>query len=73
VASLRDRIVAFFERDMIEEELVVPYAQQRVVAEAHATARVLSETHDESGTRLRVRATPEVLARLRERGRSLKR
>jgi GTP-binding protein HflX len=73
VSALRDRIVAFFERDMEEAELVVPYAQQRLVAEAHATARVLSETHDESGTRLRVRATPEVLARLREGGRSSKR
>jgi GTP-binding protein HflX len=72
VAALRERIVAFFERGMVEEELVVPYAQQRLVAEAHASARVLSETHDERGTRLRLRATPEVLARLRERGRSLR-
>ena len=64
-AALRERIVAFFERDMVEEELVVPYARQRVVAEAHATARVLSETHDEHGTRLRVRAAPEALAKLR--------
>jgi GTP-binding protein HflX len=66
VAALRDRIVAFFERDMVEEELAVPYAQQRVVAEAHATTHVLSETHDEHGTRLRLRATPEALSRLRK-------
>jgi GTP-binding protein HflX len=65
VAALRERIVAFFERGMVEEELLVPYTQQRVVAEAHASARVLSETHDERGTRLRLRATPETLARLR--------
>ncbi len=65
VAALRERIVAFFERDMVEEELLVPYAQQRVVAEAHATTHVLAESHDEHGTRLRVRAAPEALARLR--------
>ncbi len=65
VATLRARIVEFFERDMVEAELVVPYTQQRVVAEAHAATRVLSETHDETGTRLRVRAEPETLARLR--------
>ncbi len=65
VAALRSRIVAFFERDMVEAELLVPYAKQRVVSEAHATARVLSEAHDEGGTKLRVRATPETLARLR--------
>ena len=66
VGVLRERIVTFFERDHVEAELVVPYTQQRVVAEAHAAARVLAESHDERGTRLRVRATPEVLARLQE-------
>ncbi len=65
VAALRERIIAFFERDMVETELLVPYTQQRVVAEAHASTRVLAETHDEHGTRLVVRAAPEALARLR--------
>jgi len=65
VAALRERIVAFFERDMVEEDLVVPYAKQRVVGEAHNACRVVSESHDEHGTRLRVRARPEVIARLR--------
>ena len=64
-AALRERIVAFFQRDRIEAELLVPYAKQRVVGEAHASAQVLAETHDEHGTRLRVRATPQALARLR--------
>jgi len=65
VARLRARIVAYFQRDMVEAELFVPYARQRVVGEAHACAEVLAATHDEHGTRLRLRATPEVLARLR--------
>ena len=65
VASLRQRIIDFFERDMVEEELLVPYSQQRMVGEIHAACRVLAETCDETGTRLRVRALPEVVARLR--------
>ena len=65
VVALRKRIVAFFERDMVEEDLVVPYTKQRVVGEAHASCRVVEESHDEHGTRLRVRALPEVIARLR--------
>jgi GTP-binding protein HflX len=65
VARLHDRIRAFFERDMVEEELRVPYAQQKLVAEIHASCRVLSESHDEHGTRVRLRARPEVIARLR--------
>ena len=65
VAKLRERIVAFFERDMEEAELLIPFTQQRLVSEAHATTHVLSETHSEAGTRLRVRAAPEALTRLR--------
>jgi GTP-binding protein HflX len=65
VARLREQLLAFFEREMVEEELLVPYAQQRVVGEIHATCRVLAEAFEESGTRLRVRGRPEVVARLR--------
>jgi GTP-binding protein HflX len=65
VVALRKRIIAFFERDMVEEDLVVPYTKQRVVGEAHSSCRVVEESHDEHGTRLRVRARPEVIARLR--------
>jgi GTP-binding protein HflX len=73
VTAVREAIVAHFERDMVEEELFVPYTRQRAVGEAHATARVLSEHHDAEGTRLRLRGRPEVLAKLRalvEGGRS---
>jgi GTP-binding protein HflX len=66
VASLREALVAFFERDMEEAELLVPYALQRLVALAHASGHVLSQDHDAEGTRLRLRATPERLEQLRE-------
>jgi GTP-binding protein HflX len=50
---------------MIDEDFVVPYDKQRLVSEIHDEARVLSEEYDERGARLRVRALPETLARLR--------
>lgn len=65
VASLHARIVAFFERDMIETELHVPYSRQRLLGEIHAACRVLDERCDESGRTLRVRAYPAVVTRLR--------
>jgi GTP-binding protein HflX len=65
IALLRDRIVQFFEREMIEDELIVPYARQRMVSEIHASCRVLAEAYDDTGARLRVRGHPEVGARLR--------
>jgi GTP-binding protein HflX len=59
------RIVAFFERDMEDIELRIPWKKHAVVAAVHESARVLRETHGEDGTVLRVRARPEVIARLR--------
>jgi len=65
VALLHAKIVALFEARMEEAELFFPYAEGKRVAEAHAEARVVEETYDEAGTRLRVRAPHDVLARLR--------
>jgi len=65
VARLRERLVEFFERDLEEAELVIPYTLQKLVALAHERAHVLSEQHDAEGTRLRLRASVPVLARLR--------
>jgi GTP-binding protein HflX len=65
VAKLHAAIAAHFERDMAELELVVPYPQSKLVAEAHATTRVLAEEHREDGTHLTLRGAPEQLEKLR--------
>jgi GTPase len=65
VAALRQAILEFFEAAMVDEELVVPYAKQALVGDVYESARVLGESYDEEGTRLRVRALPAALARLR--------
>ncbi|HEX4335348.1 MAG TPA: GTPase HflX [Polyangiaceae bacterium] len=65
VAALRQTIVDFFEQAMIDEELVIPYDKQRLVGDVYEEARVLSEEYDDQGARLRIRALPETLARLR--------
>ncbi|MDX2166268.1 MAG: GTPase HflX [Deltaproteobacteria bacterium] len=65
VAALRARIVQFFERDFVETDLLIPYSQQRLVGEVHASCRVLAETCDEAGRHLRIRAHPSVVAKLR--------
>ena len=59
------RIVSFFEREMEDVELSIPWKKHAVVAAVHESARVLKETHGEDGTVLAVRARPEVIARLR--------
>ncbi|MCA9615408.1 MAG: 50S ribosome-binding GTPase, partial [Myxococcales bacterium] len=65
LADVHARIVAFFESSMEDTELFVPWAKHGVVSTVHESARVLSEEHEETGTRLQVRAPAMVLARIR--------
>ena len=61
VARLHGRLVAFFERDMQERSVLIPYGQERGVALLHERCRVLEESYDEQGTRVRVRAPASLL------------
>jgi GTP-binding protein HflX len=65
VATLRETIVAFFERGMVDDELVLPYAKQSLLGEVYDNARVLSEEYDAGGRILKVRGLPDAIARLR--------
>lgn len=65
VARLRQIIVDRISNDLVEAELFVPYHQHAVVAALHEHALVLHEKHEDDGTRLTVRAAPEVLDKLR--------
>ncbi|MFZ5444103.1 MAG: GTPase HflX [Myxococcota bacterium] len=64
VAALRERIVAHFEKSMVEVELVIPYARQALIAQVYEHARVVSESFDETGRRLLIRALPGAAAKL---------
>jgi GTP-binding protein HflX len=64
IAKLHAKLAAHFEKGMTEADFVIPYALSKLVAEAHATTRVISETHSEDGTHLRVKAAPEQIAKL---------
>lgn len=65
IARLRGRLITFFERDMIEQEVFVSYADARWVNVVHKSHRVLSERHDDKGTHLLVRADRAALTALR--------
>jgi GTP-binding protein HflX len=64
VAALRQAVLDFFEAQMVEADLLIPYASQGLIGEVYETARVLSEAFDEAGRRLRVRSMPGAVARL---------
>ena len=65
VSALRDTIIAFFEAEMVEDVLVLPYARQSIIGEIYESARVLSEEYDERGRVLKVRGLPGTITRLR--------
>ncbi|MGX9965457.1 GTPase HflX [Roseomonas sp. F4] len=65
VAALRETLIAFFEAQMEEDVLVLPYAKQGLIGEVYESARVLSEDYDEAGRVLKIRGLPGAIARLR--------
>lgn len=66
VRKLRDRCVQHFEKKMTDVSLDVPYSKSAAVAEIHSVMRVLSETHDEYGTKLTARGFPAEIERIKK-------
>jgi GTPase len=66
IAKLHDAIAAFFQRDLVEAELFLPWAAQNLRGEIFATCKVLEERADGEGALLRVRGAPADVQRLRE-------
>ncbi len=65
ILALHGILQAFFEREMEEEEFVIPYDQQAKVGRLHAQCRVLEERYEEDGAHIRVRAPAALLGGLR--------
>src|SRR5918992_4499845 len=66
IAKLHEAIAAFFQRDLVEAELFLPWAAQNMRGEIFATCTVLEERADGDGVVLRVRGDAEVVSRLRQ-------
>jgi GTP-binding protein HflX len=66
VAKLRQAIVAFFQKDLVEAELFLPWSAQKLRGEIFANLQVLEERAGGEGATLRVRGEPEAVKRLRK-------
>ena len=64
VARLREAIIEFFEGELPEVELFVPYARGGVIGEIRAHMRVLAERFDGEGTHFTVKASQASLDRV---------
>jgi GTP-binding protein HflX len=67
VSALRDVILAFFQRDLVEAELFLPWSAQQLRGEIYSNCQVLEERADEEGAFFRVRGAPDVVQSLEER------
>jgi GTP-binding protein HflX len=66
IAMLHKAIVAFFQRDLVEAELFLPWSAQQLRGEIFSNCEVLSERADDEGAFFRVRGEQMTLNNLRE-------
>jgi GTP-binding protein HflX len=64
---LREKILSYFESDMIDEDFFIPYAAKGIIGEVRQRARILAESYDGRGTTLRLRASNETLSFLKRK------
>ena len=66
VATLRLKIVAFFQRNLVEDELFLPWSAQQLRGAVYANCEVLEERADGEGAFFRVRGEHDTVQSLRE-------
>ncbi len=66
VAKLHQKIVAFFQQDLVEAELFLPWSAQQLRGAIYANCQVLEESSDHEGALFRVRGEAEAVEKLRE-------
>src|SRR5687768_14772375 len=66
IARLHEAISAFFQRDLVEAELFLPWAAQNMRGEIFSACKVLEERANDDGAFLRVRGEAEAVKRLRK-------
>lgn len=66
VAKLRQTIVAFFQQDLVEAELFLPWSAQQLRGEIYSTCQVLEERSDGDGAYFRIRGEPTAVQNLHQ-------
>jgi GTPase len=67
VAKLHDAIQAFFQKQMIEVSIVLPWSQQQLRAEIFGQCKVIDEQADEQGALLKILGPAAMVKDLQQR------
>jgi len=66
ITQLHQAIVHFFQQQLVESEVFLPWSAQGLRGEIFASCEVLEERADAAGAFFRFRSSPDVVARLHE-------
>jgi len=66
VAKLHQKIVAYFQQDLVETELFLPWSTQQLRGAIYATCQVLEERSEDDGTFFLVRGEPDAVNAIRQ-------
>ena len=66
VGKLRNAIVAYFQKNLVEAELFLPWSAQKLRGEIFSNCEVLDERAANDGTHFKVRGEPDAVKRLRK-------
>lgn len=64
---LRDKIMSYFETNMVDEDLFIPYSAKGIIGEVRSKMRVLKESYNEHGTTLTVRANQDSIESIKKK------
>ena len=66
ITKLHTMIEAFFQKNLVETELFLPWSAQHLRGKIFADCKVLEENADDRGTSFRIRGEPDIVNGLRE-------
>jgi len=67
VAFLRKKILEYFESNMIETTMVVPYDKGHLLGQLRTKASIINESYDETGTNVTFKTFPETITWLQKK------
>ena len=67
VAFLRKKILQYFESNMIETTMVIPYDKGHLLGQLRTKAGIINESYDETGTEVTFKTFPETLTWLQKK------
>ena len=67
VKKLREKIIAHFEEDMVDLDILIPFNVQGAIGEVRKSLKVLQESYSETGSLLKVRGNEEKILQIKKK------